>query len=202
MTLADEGTDGTGDDPHGARERGSRSLGPGPARRTFLAGLVALGAGALVPRHPSWAQTPAMPSAAPHRIDVHHHLAPPTYVAELVPKQLLQPVSRNWTPARSLEDMDRAGVATAITSVTTPGVWLGDSTAARRLARECNEYAARMVVDFPGRFGLFAALPLPDIEGSLREIAHALDVLKADGVCLFTNYVDKWLGDAAFTPVM
>jgi predicted TIM-barrel fold metal-dependent hydrolase len=169
-----------------------------PSRRTFLTGLAAVGVSALVRGGRTEAQAPSVPL----RIDVHHHLAPPSYIVELAPKQLLQPVSRNWTPTRSLEDMDKAGVATAITSVTTPGVWFGDSAAARRLARECNEYAMRMVVDFPGRFGVFAALPLPDIEGSLRETAYALDVLKADGVCMFTSYGDQWLGDPLFTPVM
>jgi predicted TIM-barrel fold metal-dependent hydrolase len=166
-----------------------------PSRRTFLAGLAAVGANALARGGRAEAQ-------APSRIDVHHHLAPPSYIGELAPRQLLQPVSRSWTPARSLEDMDKAGVATAITSITTPGVSFGDPVAARRLARDCNEYAARLVVDFPGRFGVFAALPLPDIEGSLRETAYALDVLKADGVCMFTSYGDRWLGDPEFTPVM
>jgi len=167
-------------------------------RRTFLTGLAAVGAGLLVGSGRVEAQAPPMA----RRVDVHHHLAPPRYIAELAPRKLLQPVSLNWTPARSLEDMDRAGVATAITSITTPGIWFGDGGDARRLARECNEYAARLVVDFPGRFGVFAALPLPDVEGSLREVAYALDVLKADGVCLFTSYGDKWLGDPAFAPLM
>jgi len=167
-------------------------------RRTFLTGLAAVGARLFLGGGRAEAQTPP----APRRVDVHHHVAPPRYVAELAPRRLLQPVSVSWTPARSLEDMDRAGVATAITSITTPGVWFGDAEAARRLARECNEYAARLAVDFPGRFGVFAALPLPDVEGSLREIAYALDVLKADGACLFTSYGDKWLGDPAFAPVM
>lgn len=141
-----------------------------------------------------------MAAVKPHRIDVHHHLAPPSYVEEL--KAALQAPTLDWTPQRSIEDMDRAGVATAITSVTTPGVWLGDDRQGRRLARESNDYAARMAADHPGRFGLFAALPLPDVEASLREIEYGLDVLKADGIALFTSYRDKWLGDPAFEPVM
>jgi len=169
----------------------------GAARRRFLIGLAAVGARMFVGGSRAHAQGPA----APRRVDTHHHVVPPGYLAA-VGSQKFQPVIRNWTPARSLEDMDRAGVATAITSITTPGIWFGDSEAARRLARECNEYAARLVVDFPGRFGVFAALPLPDVEGSLREAAYALDVLNADGVCLFTSYGDKWLGDPEFTPLM
>ena len=145
-------------------------------------------------------RTPQPASGKPHRIDMHHHIAPPKFIAEL--RSLLQPPTLNWTPQRSIEDMDRAGVATAITSITTPGVWIGDDAQGARLARECNDYAAQLVADHPGRFGIFAALPLPDIEASLREIEYALDVLKADGVALFTSYRDKWLGDPAFEPVM
>ncbi len=136
----------------------------------------------------------------PHRIDVHHHIVSPGFVAEL--RSMLQPPTLNWTPERSLEDMDRAGVATAITSVTTPGVWIGDHEQGRRLARDSNDYAARLAGDYPGRFGTFAAVPLPHIEASLQEIEYGLDVLKADGIALFTSYRDKWLGDPAFDPVM
>jgi predicted TIM-barrel fold metal-dependent hydrolase len=142
-----------------------------------------------------------MSSTKNRRIDVHHHLCPPAYADEV---NRIKPVFKallDWSPARSLEDMDRGEVGTAIVSMTTPGLWFGDDEAARRLARSCNEYAARMASDHPGRFGFFAALPLPDVEGSLREMEYALDTLRADGVALFTSYDDKYLGHAHFHPL-
>ena len=137
-----------------------------------------------------------------HRIDVHHHHAPPELSAVIERLQTGQQPLIDWTPTRSIEDMDRGGTATAITSVGHPGVWFGDDHAARRLARSYNEYSARLAADYRGRFGMFATLPLPDVEGSLREIEFAFNVLRADGVGLITSYVDRWLGDPKFTPVM
>jgi predicted TIM-barrel fold metal-dependent hydrolase len=136
----------------------------------------------------------------PHRIDIHHHVAPPKYIDEM--RALLQPPTIAWTPEKTLADMDEAGVAASITSITTPGVWIGDHAQGRRVARDCNDYSAKLAADHPGRFGMFAALPLPDVEGSLRELEYGFDVLKADGIVLFTSYRDKWLGDPAFEPVM
>jgi predicted TIM-barrel fold metal-dependent hydrolase len=138
----------------------------------------------------------------PHCIDVHHHFAPPQWIAEVKGKELLQPANASWTPERSIEDMDKGGVAAAVISVTNPGLWFGDAAVTKRLARACNEYGARLVKDHPGRFGLFAAMPLPDVDATLAEIAYAYDVLKADGVHLFTSYGDVWLGEERFTPVM
>ena len=138
----------------------------------------------------------------PHRIDVHHHHASPAFVAEIVARTTGQQPLIDWTPSRSIEEMDRAGVQAAMASVAPPGVWFGDDGAARALARETNEYAARIAADHPGRFGVFAALPLPDVEGSLAEIAYAFEVLKADGIGLMSSVGDRWLGDKAFAPVM
>src|SRR5262249_6734630 len=108
----------------------------------------------------------------------------------------------DWTPEKSLADMDRAGVATALTSITTPALRFLDDAAARKLARECNDYSAKLVSDSKGRFGMFAVMPMPYVEATLHEIGYALDSLKADGIALLTSYGDKWLGDPAFTPVM
>jgi 6-methylsalicylate decarboxylase len=164
-----------------------------PARRNFLAGgLAALGLGAAA--MPAKAQAPAGKT----RIDVHHHFVPPTQGEAKMRHNSPPP---KWSPQASLDDMDKAGVQTAVLSVVEPGVWFGDVAEGRKLARESNEYAAKLRQDYPGRFGSFAAIPLPDTEGSLREIEYALDVLKADGIGLFTSYQGKYLGDADFVPV-
>ncbi len=142
-----------------------------------------------------------MPSTQAHRIDVHHHHTPPPYVAAVTAKNVPGPV-RDWTPEKSLADMDAAGVATALTSITTPALRFLDDGGAGKLARECNDYTAKLVGDSRGRFGMFAVMPMPNVDATLHEIAYALDTLKADGIGLLTSYGDKWLGDPAFAPVM
>ena len=173
-------------------------LSPVLPRRTFLGGLAALGASAVLPG----CQSVAPERTAPSRIDVHHHLAPPGFIKEIVARKTGQRPLMAWTPAQSIAAMDRAGIATAIVSISEPGVWYGDNAAARVLARECNEFGAQMARDYPGRFGQFASLPIPDVDASLREIEYALNVLNADGICLLTSYGGKYLGDPSFAPVM
>ncbi len=172
--------------------------GAGPTRRGLLAGAAGLALAGLG-ASPARAQAVGKPSI----IDVHHHLAPPAYISDLAQRKLGERPTLDWMPEKSLADMDTAGVATAILSITTPGVWFGnDDTGAAKRARLCNDYGARLAAEHPRRFGMFAALPLPDVDASLREIEYALDVLKTDGIGLLTSYGDKWLGDPAFAPVM
>ena len=139
-----------------------------------------------------------------HRIDIHHHMLPGAWIAEArshKPDNSWGPNLLDWTPARAVEAMDAHGIATGITELGLPGVWWAAPGDVRRLARFCNEYAAGMIRDFPGRFGMFATLPFPDIDGTLAEIAFALDELRADGIALLTSYGDVWAGDASFAPV-
>jgi 6-methylsalicylate decarboxylase len=172
-----------------------------PARRKFLAGgIAALGLGAagtpVIGRRPAAAQAPATRT----RIDVHHHYIPPFH-ADALASRRAGGRPPELSPARSLEDMDKSGIATAIVSVVQPGVWFGNVEESRSLARQCNEYGARMRQDHPGRFGLFAIIAPPDIEGSLKEIAYSIEVLKAEGIALHTSYGPKYLGDPSFEPV-
>ncbi len=140
--------------------------------------------------------------AKPRRIDVHHHFAPDMFAKEARSRNRLPPNLGVLNTQLSLEDMDKSGVETSILTLPSPGVWYGDVELARKLARDSNEAAARLHADYKGRFGMFATLPLPDVEGSLKEAAYALDVLKADGVHMWTSYSDKWLGHPLFAPLL
>ena len=152
-------------------------------RREFLGGLAGLGASVLFQN---------TPNAGAGRIDVHHHFGSPEWVAMTKTRQsqgfqTWQP----YTPTRAIEDMDRGGVSKSMISITTPGIWFGNRDETIRMARHENEYGAKMVSDFKGRFGLFAVLPLPDVDASLKEIEYAYDKLKAEGIGLLSNWGDK-----------
>jgi predicted TIM-barrel fold metal-dependent hydrolase len=113
----------------------------------------------------------------------------------------MHPAYASWSSGQMIAAMDEQGVATAVLSLTTPGVWFGNPKTAARTARRVNEYAADLVQSHPGRLGLFAVISLPDTESSLREIEYAYRVLKADGIGIMTSYDDKWLGDPIYEPV-
>src|SRR5215472_11670850 len=143
----------------------------GPSRRQFIATAAALGATAM-------AAPGVLGQAGPEAaklIDVHHHIVPPFWFEEVKPQIIAQgggrivPTWFGWSPQRAVEEMDKNGVATAIISMTTPGIWFGDVAQGRRLARDYNDYAMKIVSDHGGRFGLWATIPLPDTEGSLKE---------------------------------
>jgi predicted TIM-barrel fold metal-dependent hydrolase len=164
------------------------------SRRRLLGGGAAALAAAAVPSR-------LFAQAKPHRIDVHHHIAPPVWLAAMDIIGRRDFPLGNWSVQKTLEDMDKGGVATAISSITTPQVTPLGKAVALRIARESNDYAAKLVADHPGRFGVFAMLPLPHVDDSLKEIAYAFDTLKVDGIGLMTSYQDKWLGHPSFAPV-
>jgi predicted TIM-barrel fold metal-dependent hydrolase len=106
-----------------------------------------------------------------------------------------------WSPESSLAFMEEAEIDIAVTSISTPGIQLQDRFASRELARKCNDFAASLVVKFPTRFGALGSVPMPDIDDAIEEIIYALDVLKLDGVILFTNSQGIYLGDKRMKPL-
>jgi predicted TIM-barrel fold metal-dependent hydrolase len=199
-------------------------------RRRFLTGIAAAGAGAFLARcggtAPEQAAAPAaagqpsavgglMDVAAGRRIDVHHHFTSPGWFKELEAANLVPNARKGWTPAKTIEAMDKSGTATSLISTgQAGGAFTPDrlkqrgvtpaqaAESIRRLAREANEYGTKMAADHPGRFVLMASLPMPDIDASLKELDYALGTLKAGGAFLPTSYADKYIGDPAFVPLL
>lgn len=148
-------------------------------------------------------------------IDVHHHYAPPMWLKVLAEQDALNVEPwMGWTPAKAIEAMDRAGVQISYSSITVPGIYFAEGFGNQQappgakfkndipaMARDANEFGARMKQDYPGRFGIWASLPLPDVDASLKEIAYAFDTLKLDGIGSITSIGTRYLGDKSFTPV-
>jgi predicted TIM-barrel fold metal-dependent hydrolase len=137
-------------------------------------------------------------------IDVHHHYFAPAWMTKFRQEIIESNGERffKWTVQTALDEMDKTGCDTAIVTCGGPGTWNGDIQASRTASREVNEFGARMMTDYRGRFGFFASVPLPDTEGSLKEIDYAMGTLKADGILLWSNYGNRYLGDPGFAPVL
>jgi predicted TIM-barrel fold metal-dependent hydrolase len=138
-------------------------------------------------------------------IDVHAHFVPDAYRDAAVRAGHGEPDGMPrlppWTAEDHLAVMDRAGIATALLSISSPGVHFGDDKGARELARTVNDEGHRLVAAHPGRFGHLASLPVPDIDGAIDEIRYCYDELDIDGVTLLTNVGGAYLGDPALEPV-
>jgi predicted TIM-barrel fold metal-dependent hydrolase len=138
-------------------------------------------------------------------VDVHAHFLTPEYVEAASAAGHGSPDGMPgwpaWDASAHLGLMDRWGVAVSLLSISSPGVHFGDDGAAQRLARHVNDAGAEVRRAHPDRFGHFASLPLPDVDGALAELAYAVDELGCDGVTIETNAGGRYLGDPAFAPL-
>ncbi len=135
------------------------------------------------------------------RIDIHQHFLPPFYLTALAERGIQLGAELpflEWDVQSTLALMDRHDIASAIVSISEPGIYFGDPLSARNLARRCNEYAADLIREYPARFGALAILPLPDVDSALRELEYALDTLRLDGVVLLSNSDGRYPGDPLF----
>jgi aminocarboxymuconate-semialdehyde decarboxylase len=139
----------------------------------------------------------------PFTIDVHHHILPDFFWRET--NEADHPVGGitppPWSTEMMLSFMDEASIDVAITSISTPGVHMGNDLRARSLARRSNEFAADLIRAHPRCLGGFACLPIPDVDGALEELRYSLDTLKLDGVVVFTNTHGIYLGDRHLEPL-
>ncbi len=138
------------------------------------------------------------------KLDVHAHYLPEPY------RDLLEQVGHNrpdgmaqiptWSPDAHLELMDRLGIATSLLSVSTPGVHVAEHVSAAEVAAQVNDIGRRTVVDHPGRFGLLASLPLPDVDAAIAEIRRCVDELHVDGFILLTNVAGTYSATRSGSP--
>jgi 6-methylsalicylate decarboxylase len=134
----------------------------------------------------------------PHRIDVHNHIVPAEYLRELAKIGIVNSLGRDfpeWSAEKTFAVMEANGIRTAVTSISSPGVYFGKADFAKKVARICNDISARLISDNPARFGAFATLPLPDVKDSLAELLYAMDTLLLDGVVVLSNYKGLYIGD-------
>ncbi|WP_428391015.1 amidohydrolase family protein [Lichenicoccus sp.] len=136
------------------------------------------------------------------RIDVHQHLLPPEFIEALERHGMGAWAPAAWSEEGALAMMDQNEIATGVLSLSMPGTHFGDDAEARVLTRKINERLAGLVKRRPNRFGMFASVPLPDIDGSLEAIREAYDDFSTDGVVLMASIRGTYIGDPAFDPVM
>ncbi len=136
------------------------------------------------------------------RIDVHTHMIPPFWAHALADK-VGKPMwgTPEWSLDAAVAVMDRLGTRTAMISLATPSVSQWDGTERIDMARQVNDFGAGLREAKPDRIGMFATLPLPDVNGAIPEIRRAFDDLGADGVLVMSNYGGTYLGDEHFTPM-
>ena len=139
------------------------------------------------------------------KIDMHVHYVPQAYrealLANYGEKEPDGFPTPEWNPETHLEFMNKLRITTTMLSITSPHINFGDDNAAKILARKVNEDGAEVVRKYPGRFGLLASLPLPNVEDSLEEIRYAMDALQVDGFTLPTNSQGVYLGDPSLDPI-
>jgi 6-methylsalicylate decarboxylase len=138
------------------------------------------------------------------KIDLHVHYLPESYKEALIKCGEINPdgfPTPAWNVETHLEVMDHLGIAASMLSLSSPHINFGDKNDTKDLARKANEEGAELVKKYPGKFGLFASLPLPDVEDSIREIKYAANVLHADGFTLPTNTQGVYLGNPCLDPV-
>jgi aminocarboxymuconate-semialdehyde decarboxylase len=106
-----------------------------------------------------------------------------------------------WSVPRRIEDMDAMGVARQAISPMPEllSYWLPLDDA-KAMIRYLNEQIAAMIAQAPERFIGLGAVPLQDIDSSIRELEYDLNTLQFSGVEIASHVNGISIGDARFEP--
>src|SRR5258708_6088670 len=109
------------------------------------------------------------------KIDTHQHFLPKLYLdavgLDLLNAAMPSGVAPTWSEQAAIAMMDENGIDEGILSISS-GPTLPD---APTLLRKCNDHAAELRSRYPGRFGSFASLPLPDVDAAARAKPRAFN---------------------------
>jgi len=143
------------------------------------------------------------------RIDVHAHVWTDEYL-DLVTSYGKKDTSVQRAKGAGPNDaemekrfaqMDASKVGMQILSICPQAPHFEDKAHAVTAAKKANDLYADVVRRWPKRFKAFAALPLPHVDESLKELDRALGQLGMLGATITTSIVGKSPADPAFLPV-
>ena len=140
------------------------------------------------------------------KIDVHSHYFPPAY-NQMLDRRNMKLLDGGfprpeWNEEIHLSSMEKLGITYSVLSISSPHLHMGDAGEAIEAARASNEYGAGLMKKYPDKIGVFASLPLPEIDAAVKEIAYCTNELHVTGFALQTNSLGVYLGDPRLDPVM
>jgi 6-methylsalicylate decarboxylase len=96
--------------------------------------------------------------------------------------------------------MDSAGIAIQALSICPQAPQFEDKEHAVTAARKANDLYVEVVDKWPKRFVAYAAVPLPHVDESLKELERVLGQRGFVGATIPTSILDKSIADPAFMP--
>ena len=140
------------------------------------------------------------------KIDIHSHYFPPAY-SQMLDRRNMKLLDGGfprpeWNEEIHLSSMEKLGITYSVLSISSPHLHMGDTWEAIETARASNEYGAKLIKKYPDKIGVFASLPLPEIDAAIREVTYCKNELNVTGFALQTNSLGVYLGDPRFDPVM
>ena len=104
------------------------------------------------------------------------------------------------TAAEHVETMNHLGIARALISCPTQK-YLDDKKACIEYIQEVNDIGASMVRDYPDRFDLCCALPLPYVDEAMEELDRVINSYDVKALILTSNANGQYLGNPQLRPL-